>query len=110
MVLALVFMLLYCIGARGVSALSPAAAAAAAAAWLHRPTQSLTPPPPLHTHIHSPPSPPACAAQARGIVSFVLDAIWTIFWLAAAACVSNILASGFSTSDMKASGEPSSPP
>jgi hypothetical protein len=39
----------------------------------------------------------------RGILSLVLDFVWTIFWLAAAACVSSLLSDGISTSNMKAS-------
>ncbi|PRW44544.1 MARVEL-like domain [Chlorella sorokiniana] len=40
---------------------------------------------------------------ARGTISLVLDLIWTIFWLAAAACASAVLSDGLDTSRMKAS-------
>lgn len=34
---------------------------------------------------------PTCLPQARGAVSFVLDLLWTILWLAAAGCVTSFL-------------------
>lgn len=42
---------------------------------------------------------------ARGIIAFVLDAIWAIFWLAAAGCASSVLndADSLATSKLKAS-------
>lgn len=40
---------------------------------------------------------------ARGTISLVLDLLWTIFWLAAAACASSVLSDGLETSNMKAS-------
>lgn len=40
---------------------------------------------------------------ARGIISLVIDIIWTIFWLSAAACASAVLSDGLETSKMKAS-------
>lgn len=51
--------------------------------------------------VHNPPRP----WQARGIIAFVLDAIWAIFWLAAAGCASSVLTdySDFATSKLKAS-------
>lgn len=56
------------------------------------------PPPTRSARLPHPP-------QARGIIAFVLDAIWAIFWLAAAGCASSVLndADGLATSKLKAS-------
>lgn len=40
---------------------------------------------------------------ARGIFSLIIDILWTIFWLAAAACASAVLADGLESSKMKSS-------
>lgn len=68
--------------------LPPLPAAAAGTDWLTLVVPPSLPPPPL---------------QARGLFSFVLDALWVLFWLVAAACASAVLADGLSTSNMKGS-------
>ncbi|KAI7846258.1 hypothetical protein COHA_000238 [Chlorella ohadii] len=40
---------------------------------------------------------------ARGMIALILDVIWLIFWLTAAACASAVLSDGLDTSEMKAS-------
>lgn len=90
-ILAFFFMLAY---AAGVRAVRPPAAAAAAACMtlsecaLRRHTLPLCP-----SFCLCPRPPAACRpAQARGILSFVIDLLWCIFWLAAAGCASSYLA------------------
>ncbi len=46
---------------------------------------------------------PQPTPQARGMIALVLDVIWLIFWLTAAACASAVLSDGLDTSKMKAS-------
>ena len=130
-ILALFFMIAYVAGIRAVSSTGTSAAcmpaSAPACACLCPPARSCLPGPPAcpsaqvvakarecvtdgtcrpHLPPTDPPHAPARSLpcpQVRGILSLVLDFVWTIFWLAAAACVSSLLAEGVSTSNMKAS-------